>query len=92
MRNSSSLDWLRFMHTPNDYRVSRYNKVSFIFLKVLINWINLIYTNSIYKTVQLRRILIKKKAISKLNLKQPSLYIEAIAFLLLFRSWQQYLA
>ena len=24
MRNSSSLDWLRFMHTPNDYRVSRY--------------------------------------------------------------------
>ena len=26
MRNSSSLDWLRFMHTPNDYRVSRYDK------------------------------------------------------------------
>ena len=25
MRNSSSLDWLRFMHTPNDYRVSPYN-------------------------------------------------------------------
>ena len=25
MRNSSSLDWLRFMHTPNDYRVSRVN-------------------------------------------------------------------
>ena len=25
MRNSSSLDWLRFMHTPNDYRVSRDN-------------------------------------------------------------------
>ena len=25
MRNSSSLDWLRFMHTPNDYRVSQYN-------------------------------------------------------------------
>ena len=24
MRNSSSLDWLRFMHTPNDYRVSPY--------------------------------------------------------------------
>ncbi|WP_270702938.1 hypothetical protein, partial [Bacteroides xylanisolvens] len=21
----SSLDWLRFMHTPNDYRVSRFN-------------------------------------------------------------------
>ena len=69
-----------------------YNKVSFIFLKVLINWINLIYTNSIYKTVQLRRILIKKKAVSKLNLKQPSLYIEVIAFLLLFRSWQQNLS
>lgn len=27
MRNSSSLDWLRFMHTPNDYRVSRYKEV-----------------------------------------------------------------
>ena len=26
MRNSSSLDWLRFMHTPNDYRVSRYDQ------------------------------------------------------------------
>ena len=26
MRNSSSLDWLRFMHTPNDYRVS-HNKL-----------------------------------------------------------------
>ena len=25
MRNSSSLDWLRFMHTPNDYRVSLKN-------------------------------------------------------------------
>ena len=25
MRNSSSLDWLRFMHTPNDYRVSHKN-------------------------------------------------------------------
>lgn len=25
MRNSSSLDWLRFMHTPNDYRVSLTN-------------------------------------------------------------------
>ena len=24
MRNSSSLDWLRFMHTPNDYPVSRF--------------------------------------------------------------------
>ena len=24
MRNSSSLDWLRFMHTPNDYRVSHF--------------------------------------------------------------------
>ena len=28
MRNSSSLDWLRFMHTPNDYRVS--HKHSFV--------------------------------------------------------------
>lgn len=26
MRNSSSLDWLRFMHTPNDYRVSQKNE------------------------------------------------------------------
>lgn len=32
MRNSSSLDWLRFMHTPNDYRVSRcYSTELFIF-------------------------------------------------------------
>ena len=27
MRNSSSLDWLRFMHTPNDYRVSHYTSL-----------------------------------------------------------------
>lgn len=27
MRNSSSLDWLRFMHTPNDYRVSHFNLI-----------------------------------------------------------------
>ena len=31
MRNSSSLDWLRFMHTPNDYRVSHN------FMNVLVN-------------------------------------------------------
>ena len=31
MRNSSSLDWLRFMHTPNDYRVSlKYSKEEII--------------------------------------------------------------
>ena len=30
MRNSSSLDWLRFMHTPNDYRVSPFNISRFI--------------------------------------------------------------
>ena len=29
MRNSSSLDWLRFMHTPNDYRVSPKNSWQF---------------------------------------------------------------
>ena len=29
MRNSSSLDWLRFMHTPNDYRVSHKTSISF---------------------------------------------------------------
>ena len=29
MRNSSSLDWLRFMHTPNDYRVSQENPSGF---------------------------------------------------------------
>lgn len=28
MRNSSSLDWLRFMHTPNDYRVSPFNMIT----------------------------------------------------------------
>lgn len=27
MRNSSSLDWLRFMHTPNDYRVSQFENI-----------------------------------------------------------------
>lgn len=29
MRNSSSLDWLRFMHTPNDYRVSPLNSLNY---------------------------------------------------------------
>ena len=33
MRNSSSLDWLRFMHTPNDYRVS-------LFLRWLLEFLN----------------------------------------------------
>ena len=28
MRNSSSLDWLRFMHTPNDYRVSPFKEIA----------------------------------------------------------------
>ena len=32
MRNSSSLDWLRFMHTPNDYRVSLYDVTAQSFL------------------------------------------------------------
>ena len=34
MRNSSSLDWLRFMHTPNDYRVSRHLYI-YVYLSVL---------------------------------------------------------
>ena len=29
MRNSSSLDWLRFMHTPNDYRVSQFRLIRY---------------------------------------------------------------
>ena len=33
MRNSSSLDWLRFMHTPNDYRVSRVVHIGVGFLR-----------------------------------------------------------
>ena len=33
MRNSSSLDWLRFMHTPNDYRVSQINHYTLIIPK-----------------------------------------------------------
>ena len=44
MRNSSSLDWLRFMHTPNDYRVSRhillfwnYNQILYLPFLHLIN-------------------------------------------------------
>ena len=38
MRNSSSLDWLRFMHTPNDYRVSRFQTepLFLIIIQVLI--------------------------------------------------------
>ena len=35
MRNSSSLDWLRFMHTPNDYRVSQNKRVQKVSLKRL---------------------------------------------------------
>ena len=34
MRNSSSLDWLRFMHTPNDYRVSRLYWLALLRVKV----------------------------------------------------------
>ena len=39
MRNSSSLDWLRFMHTPNDYRVSQ---VKLICLPCLV-WLALLF-------------------------------------------------
>ena len=35
MRNSSSLDWLRFMHTPNDYRVSLDNRLKLDFIRSL---------------------------------------------------------
>ena len=37
MRNSSSLDWLRFMHTPNDYRVSLFFIILFSIKYILIN-------------------------------------------------------
>ena len=40
MRNSSSLDWLRFMHTPNDYRVSLDFANSVAFFKALKKAIN----------------------------------------------------
>ena len=36
MRNSSSLDWLRFMHTPNDYRVSLYNMVAYMGTQIIL--------------------------------------------------------
>ncbi len=43
MRNSSSLDWLRFMHTPNDYRVSLYPyKIEVYRGSAYIEFINLI--------------------------------------------------
>lgn len=47
MRNSSSLDWLRFMHTPNDYRVSRNSPT-----------LHSIYNKSIYMKVRETRLLI----------------------------------
>ena len=49
MRNSSSLDWLRFMHTPNDYRVSLFVKLDFAnsvaFFKAFEKAINMYHTS-----------------------------------------------
>ena len=39
MRNSSSLDWLRFMHTPNDYRVSHNTNYT-----IVSDWIHIIHS------------------------------------------------
>ena len=50
MRNSSSLDWLRFMHTPNDYRVSQYTSNS--------PTLHSIYNKIIYMKVRETRLLI----------------------------------
>ena len=48
MRNSSSLDWLRFMHTPNDYRVSQ-DYITELGLKKSSAWLipthSIIYSN-----------------------------------------------
>ena len=41
MRNSSSLDWLRFMHTPNDYRVSPFNPYGKLVNEVLANYFSI---------------------------------------------------
>ena len=45
MRNSSSLDWLRFMHTPNDYRVSLDFANSVAFFKAFEKAINMYHTS-----------------------------------------------
>ena len=81
MRNSSSLDWLRFMHTPNDYRVSRF-KGSVVILGGL-SFVNSLH---VYTFASLKR----KKLISTtplndaLNALILALNASAAAFVLLF--------
>ena len=74
MRNSSSLDWLRFMHTPNDYRVSRiffgYNCVHLkILLFLQLNYYNLspLITKMLSKWIQVRLLARKLKPSAKIN-------------------------
>ena len=51
MRNSSSLDWLRFMHTPNDYRVSRFVRTSY----TINEWLHTFFlSNPVIKGVEWR--------------------------------------
>lgn len=81
MRNSSSLDWLRFMHTPNDYRVS-HNGGSV----VILGGLSLVNSLHAYTFASLKR----KKLISTtplndaLNALILALNASAAAFVLLF--------
>lgn len=81
MRNSSSLDWLRFMHTPNDYRVS-HNGGSV----VILGGLSLVNSLHAYTFASLKR----KKLISTTPLNDAlyalilALNASAAAFVLLF--------
>ena len=52
MRNSSSLDWLRFMHTPNDYRVSQKVSLTEPGIEELIKWLHYVPVKNITKSVE----------------------------------------
>ena len=60
MRNSSSLDWLRFMHTPNDYRVSP-NPAENLFIYLIYDYIS--SNNNVFLTNRIVKGLIEKKII-----------------------------
>ena len=69
MRNSSSLDWLRFMHTPNDYRVSRkkpqvaLNNVKNKLIRIIVALVRkkVPYDQNTYKYYEEREVIERKK-------------------------------
>ena len=72
MRNSSSLDWLRFMHTPNDYRVSLvYTNANHISIRLNIRQIQCGKVQHIKKIASTY----KKLRLSKYHLKSLSIPI-----------------